>query len=146
MRPTDLKLKPLELNKPYKKNLRRQWPENSKWLLRTQMKSKKRGRSDKKSCSVSGSENKTLQSKRKKDRWLLRKQESFGLRDFITLLSLKKKESPKWRSKEKLKRLESRLNKKLPQSMREKLKNNNSELLEPRLSPLPKLTLRKLKS
>jgi hypothetical protein len=89
------------------------------------MKSKKRGRSDKKSCSVSGSENKTLQSKRKKDRWLLRKQESFGLRDFIMQLSLKKKESPKWRSKEKLKRLESRLNKKLPQSMREKLKNNN---------------------
>lgn len=146
MRPTDLKLKPLELNKLYKKNLRRQWPENSKWLLRTQTKSKKRGRSDKKSCSVSGRENKPLQSKRKKDRWLLRKQESFGLRDFITLLSLKKKESPKWRSKEKLKRLESRLNKKLPQSMREKLKNNNSELLEPRQSPLPKLILKKLKS
>jgi len=146
MRPIDLKLKLLELNKPYKRSLKRLWLENKKWQLKQPMRNKKRGRSDKNNCKLSGRENRLLLSKRKKDRWLSKKREKLRQRDSIKHLLLKKKEQLSWKSKEKLKKLELRLNKKLRLSMLEKLNSNNLELLELRLSLPPKLTSRKLKN
>ena len=146
MRPIDLKLKLLELNKPYKKNLKRLWLGNKKWQLKQPMRNKKRGRRDKNNCKLSGRENKILLSKRNKDRLLSKKLERPRLRDSIKHLLLKKKEQLSWKSKEKLKKLELRLNKKLRLSMLEKLNSNNLELLELRLSLPQKLTSRKLKN
>ena len=92
MRPIDLKLKPLELNKPYKKNLKRLWLGNKKWQLKQPMRNKQRGRSDKNNCKLSGRENKDLLSNRKIDRWLSKKRKKPRQRDFIKQHLLKKKE------------------------------------------------------
>lgn len=97
-------------------------------------------------CNHNGSKNKNLLNNRRIDRLQLNQLNKLRLKDSIMQHLLRNKEKQILKKLRKMKKQELRLKSQLPLSIREKLKLNNLEHLELRLSLLLNQTSEKLKS